>query len=589
MKKRVLALTLALAVGSAGLAGCGIGDFQKIYDALQQAKQKEAAGETTAGTETEVSKETTAPSEETKETETESETPVDPAAENGVPTIRYEVGWDGDWLNDPDLADTDYAYLSMAHVEYHTLTLVDDPDGTRGPSMYPNLQARLEDYNEYRKQETYAYGEELVEAARYELDDALATGDYDRLNVSELDLSERYYDLVDLYVVRSDAQTFSFYENVDTFTGGAHPWNKYYGYSIDPATGDFIELDDVITDNSELAIHISEAFYDQYPDAGDMVIVDNLTDTIQSELDDGSIQWMIDPYGVTFLFSPYELTAYAAGSQFVTLAYVKYSNILSADYFDLGEDLLPKQYGIRQDSYLMDKIYDAEGKFVRNNIYADMDPEYSIVDTLHITHGNHSFDYRAYDLYAYDYEPYTVWYDGEVYYYVELIGEFDGYGTTVIFKDTPTGLKLLETCEDTLCWMAPSDPTKIRMGRLLYALSTYVGYKDYHIGAGGILVTDDKYYRVETDPYYDFAIRTKQDMKVRHLADDNDETGEEITIIKGTALNIYRTDGEKTVDVIDKQGRIYRLFVEYDENAYWYESIGGQDIEDLFEGLYFAG
>jgi hypothetical protein len=78
-------------------------------------------------------------------------------------------------------------------------------------------------------------------------------------------------------------------------------------------------------------------------------------------------------------------------------------------------------------------------------------------------------------------------------------------------------------------------------------------------------------------------------MKVLLLADEQDETGTETTIVKGTALNIYRTDGDSTVDVIDKQGRIYRLFVEYDESAYWYESIGGQDIEDLFEGLYFAG
>ncbi len=588
MKKRVLALWLAFAVGSFGLTGCGLGDVQKIYDALKQAQQKEAGGETSAETTT-VSPEETTVVEETITAKTETEEPVDPAPETGLPTIHFEIGWGGDWLNDPDLAGTDYEYTSLARVEYHTLTLVDDPDGKRGSSMYPNLQARLEDYNEFRKQETFAYGDELVEAARYELDDALSTGDYDRLNISELELSERYYDLADVYVVRSDAKSFSFYENVDTFSGGAHSWNKYYGYSIDPATGDFIELDDVVTDNSELAIHISEAFFDQYPDAGDMVIVDNLTDTIQSELDDDTIQWMIDPYGITFLFSPYELTAYAAGSQFVTLPYIKYGDILSEDYFDLGDDLLPKQYGIRQDNYVMDKVYDAEGKFVRNTISADMDPEYNIVDSVYFTHGAHSMVYNVRDYYAYEYEFYTVWYNSEVYYYLELIGEFDGYGTTIIFKDTPNGIKYLEDCEDTLCYGVPSDPTKIRMGRLLYALSTYVGYRDYHIGAGGVLVTDDVYYRVETDPYYDFSIRTKQDLKVLRLADDNDETGEETTIVKGTALNIYRTDGDSTVDVIDKQGRIYRLFVEYDENAYWYESIGGQDIEDLFDGMYFAG
>jgi hypothetical protein len=58
------------------------------------------------------------------------------------------------------------------------------------------------------------------------------------------------------------------------------------------------------------------------------------------------------------------------------------------------------------------------------------------------------------------------------------------------------------------------------------------------------------------------------------------------TIKTGTECRIYRTDGEKTVDLVLTDGRIARVTV---DASNWPQTIGGEDISDLFDGVMFAG
>ncbi len=237
---------------------------------------------------------------------------------------------------------------------------------------------------------------------------------------------------------------------------------------------------------------------------------------------------------------------------------------------------------------LMNKVFRSDGSVIYAGTYAEYDPEYDQISKVTVIHDRSKMELQASDFWAYEYIPYMVCYNGEIYYYLEFLPEYEGLGTTVILKVTDSGIKRLETCTDTLNSNVPSDPDHIRMEHWFDLLSSYMGYKTYHIGAGGVPVSDEELY-IADHRYYEFTIRTRKEVTALKLDDPEDTEGEQATIMRGTELVIYRTDGEKIVDLKDKNGTIYRVSVEYAPDSVWAQSINGENIEDLFDGLEFGG
>ena len=72
-------------------------------------------------------------------------------------------------------------------------------------------------------------------------------------------------------------------------------------------------------------------------------------------------------------------------------------------------------------------------------------------------------------------------------------------------------------------------------------------------------------------------------------ADRVDEDGEfleSVRLTKGTILTPYRTDGETYVDLITDDGQIVRFELEADD---WPHLVNGMDVDEVFEGLLYAG
>ncbi len=122
------------------------------------------------------------------------------------------------------------------------------------------------------------------------------------------------------------------------FLGGAHPDYWFESVNLKPETGEYILLSDVITDKEELDRILKEKLNEKYPD-GDffdldeaLLAYDPQAEPFEQEM--GAYTFTLDPSGVTFFFGPYDLNAYAYGSQDIKLSYDELSEILKDGFYE---------------------------------------------------------------------------------------------------------------------------------------------------------------------------------------------------------------------------------------------------------------
>ena len=68
--------------------------------------------------------------------------------------------------------------------------------------------------------------------------------------------------------------------------------------------------------------------------------------------------------------------------------------------------------------------------------------------------------------------------------------------------------------------------------------------------------------------------------------DENGTEGEDVLISAGTTLALYRTDDSGWVDARTSDVDLVRMYVNADS---WPRLVDGKDIEELFDGVMFAG
>jgi len=111
------------------------------------------------------------------------------------------------------------------------------------------------------------------------------------------------------------------------YTGGAHPYNYQVGKTFNMKTGQELELTDVLAGSPSMGAVLEQ------------MIENTLIETFDADVDiewiiDGVDQmdlfyedwWTVDSTGITFHFPPYQVAAYAAGPQDVTLLWEDIQN-----------------------------------------------------------------------------------------------------------------------------------------------------------------------------------------------------------------------------------------------------------------------
>lgn len=539
------------------LSACGNND--KIASTEEDGKTDDTSVEVTA--------------EKENDSEKEEATDAENAAEeNIVVPLKLMI----ETKSHSDFTDDD-SYRALYSGSYDLIYLTDDCKET-----YGELSKSLEAFNEEKENDFLSdYKESLAEAKDY----------YDELEDKEYFYG--YSDEAHITLCRADDRFLSISRNFYSYMGGAHGIYGSGGYNYDVKTGKELQLNEVITDIPALQKHVIEKLKEEYSDVGleelDVSLEESVAEYLTGEKDQ-ACSWFITPRGVRITFGVYQLASYAAGEQTVLISY------------DECPELFYEGFQVQEGNYIED--YDSMGSFnidIGNNGSVDtIDVEgnyndYSDIESVTI---NVNGVKTSVDIYGFDLKLRFVHIGQNVYLYLEVTQEND-YRSTYAFKLSEGGATKIGEYYGYLTGIVPSAdydsdwnsywsvlltvPDDLYFGERMQILSTFDGIAKASINDNGELELPEEYY------YSDFysVLTAKQDVKASEI---NEETKEVITddsaIPSGTKLSIIGTDGKGIVDLKTESGTVYRIDIKADD---WPQTVNGVDIEELFDGIMFAG
>ena len=463
---------------------------------------------------------------------------------------------------------------------------------------YPELEKVLKKRNE-----------DLDKSLRDEMEESLGyAAEYNET----WDSTEGFWDNSYCYVQRADDDVFSYAVVADSFQGGAHGYVGTGGYNYDPKTGKEYKLSDIIKDEEELKKVLIKKLNENY--SADIEWFEDLEKTFSQYGDNSDYQfnWFIEPYGVTFVFNPYELAAYAYGAQEVTIS------------FDEDADLFTGKVGKAENGYAMRfPMYDVlsvdvDGDGKQDRIQVAPEYDYDSYDSY-----THTYNYEGLNVvlngksltdkegaagYSWDYILYLVCdKNGKYYIYVDTTGDND-WETLIVYSLSDGGVKKVDelsgngirvSVEDDEMegWGAALfDPSYFEMGQRCDTISSVYGTRFYHISDDGEPVPETDYITITSD----LTLKSSIELEAEYLGETEDitmnaaelkSTGTKETLPAGTEFKLWRSDCETYTDCLvggdNGTYKVYRLY--HEVNSEGFRTINGVELEDCFESLFFAG
>lgn len=384
-----------------------------------------------------------------------------------------------------------------------------------------------------------------------------------------------------LYVQRADANLVSFLEYGYIYSGGAHPNHYYLGYNYNPATGEELELTDVLNDTDALAEILYEKLSAKYPDG--MFWEDSLK-TVLEEYDVSYYQWTMDCQGITFWFSPYDIAAYAAGPLSAKIYFWEEAELFCEPYTETTENyaiMLPKL--LKLDFDLTDgdgttdyvEIFDQPDYYGTSNMFALAVNDEQYTDEIN---------------YAYEFEPYLIHTGGKnyIYYTSYSDGEYhtiSGLDINGKIKpisqrsDTQPDYQYVETAENEgmVYTEVINNPDHFSLSTNFQLLGTRGAVADYHIDENGFLQ--------KLDDNYTFTYG--MDLTSGVPLEMTDRTnGQTVELPAGTVFTPLITDGETWVELLTRDGKVYRVTVDVSD---WPYTVNGIPEDECFTDVMYAG
>ena len=593
MRKRNIAFGLGLLLMAISLPACAKAEKNPAASEGPTAVEATDAADATekeAGTEQNIGEDVSGNGDGT-----EAATSSQGSDEQSVQHIPITVETRGLSARKPD------SYATMAQCDYFTLVLDEET-----AKQYPALQRA---FVQKAKDDT-ARAQEMVDELSEE---------YQELsdNVSEFD--SVLNDSVKPHVMRSDSRIVSILCEGDNYLGGAHGYYWTYGLNYDPASGQELQLSDVVPKKEKLIELVRDKFEAQYTNGDYSNTLMNAGEylTTLGEEEYETTPWMMDSEGITLFFSPYVLGCYADGEQNISIYFDEAPEIFDAKYLDsCAEYVIP---------LLPARRYEANaggGKRMEVTVDFDYNDEYGGYTREYVIGNTHIRP----ESYSYSSDSYIVYAGGKHYLYTFASAENDYSMLEVVDVDTKTldesrtqnaGLYVPDytwdegETYDASCMSGPvfTDPADVALSRRLEVLGTTNGYRSYHVGDDGYPVANDEFYTITTS----FAIRAKKDLELDTVDENGKKTGTK-RVPAGTYLFDMRTDSESFVDLqtiddaaleisgesdwksfripdrstdhIDLTKPIYRVEV---DNSDWPFLVNGVEEDTLFEGIMYAG
>lgn len=556
MKRKLLAVTLISIILCFGGCGAKPGSGNISTESKQDSQKEEVTGSIEV---TEKEKESKVPEQTESDKDTQesdvTQTPVPPVEESETTNDYLKVTFDRNYDCAYDEAGN---WTSLMYGHYDGIQLWSEE--------YPELKKAVEAYNKERAGLVQDYLDELEEWAREEY-----------AEYGEESFRGPYVSEMEMFLRRADSQVLSVVESSYSYAGGAHGNSGFDSVNFDVQTGKEIPLEAVIKDKKKLLKVLEKELSEKYPDlaswSGSMEEALQFYDAPLDPEMKMEFTWTLDYDGVTFYFGHYEIAAYAAGLQQVTLSYYEYPELMEASYFINA----PKDYVIPLNDCWMLSDVDLTGDGTTD--YVSVERNYmdftDVSESYNVTVNGNTYTQEAY---CFDLETYLIKNNGKNYLYVMRTVEND-YQLVCVFEITENSVEYKGEFNGGLKFF--TNAGDFQVAKRFDMLSTYSAMADCFIGEDGMPVEKEGVYQID----FEQKITSTVEITAELLDEAGNLTGSTYAFPVGTAFGFWETDGATYVDMRADDGQRCRFYI----TPKWPQTINGMDADSSFEMLWYAG
>jgi hypothetical protein len=391
------------------------------------------------------------------------------------------------------------------------------------------------------------------------------------------------YDSKRYYVQRADNRIISMRFDRESNTGAAHPMRKVTGFNISTETGDLLSLSDVVTDAGQIKEMVKKELSEQYID-----YFFEEWEALFDEMKEEDLAWTLDYDGLTFYFSPYALSVYAAGVLTVDIDFADEPALFRRTYMTA-----PEQGSVSEVTFYSPmELTGTNG--VKDVLVVGQFREEGDDYHLKLEIEKNGKNILAYDVYAYEYKAYVVTVAEKNYLFVEATADND-YDVLYVFDlsqdritepleqmnagfatvPIPTNMTAYSFVEEIF-----NNPAEIRLSSRLDIFRTMSGTRCYTFDADAMtLVPQTDFYLLDETQT---PLVAKLPVEVTMLSDQTKET-----VPAGTEFTFLRSDGRTYAEFRLPDGRECRVTREDGFGCPY--TVNGVPEEDVFEGIIYSG
>ena len=431
----------------------------------------------------------------------------------------------------------------------------------RTEERYPELGRAFRELNEKKRKEFGEKYQEILEDAKERYQE-------------NPEYTGTFSDAESWYVQRADGHIVSLLGVHSGYIGGVHGYEGFSGMSYDPVSGKELKLSELVTDAGAFQEIVREGIYSSYSDVEEDLVERYFANTAMDEM-----TWTAGYEGITCYFDAYTLGPYASGYQTFLVPYEGNETLFAQAAADAAQD-----YGTEFPSDHSMKI---GGRKIC--VWENRDYQTDSINGVTIVLDGEKYDFDD-TVYGYAVSPAYLKTDGEEYLYIQYSSDND-YRLFDIYRlgETPERIgesylaraaSLMED-ESFTGYAAMSDPENLLFSTRTELLGTVDGQRLYRVGADGRPEEKEPYLHIMGER----ILTTKEELPCEEVDEEGNLIGS-LRIPARTKLTLLRTDDEAVVDLRMEDGRIARVQV----SAMQYpHSIDGRSIEEIFDGIVFAG
>lgn len=411
--------------------------------------------------------------------------------------------------------------------------------------------------------------------------------------------ASRYYVTTDIYVKRTADQYLSYIEWIEYRWEEYKPYKKI-GHNLDITTGEEIDLGDVLNiPEDELNTILADKLREDHPD--ELEDLENVEEALSkyhyglktTDFDDKLYDWFFSVDGVHFVFNAYDIVdKFSFGSSEIVMAYDE--GYVKDEYIYAPEG--GYSYA-KTDMFIMDEGYYSGGRVSSPLLmYAEDDNDEDLAQSLILVNGT---EMARFDDVCFDYDNVEGSYDiftpdGKEYIYVIIDGMAEEW-YLFCFDISDGGAKACgyesyyeeyfgyADDPDYYGSLCITDPDMLMLPSKTEIFGSMILYTYYYIGSDGLPRQDSDVYNVG---WVSNDIKTADKIDAYEVAEDGAVSTEATTLKKGTKVKPVHTDNKTYIDCRLDDGSMVRFLITVENRDSF---IDGKDIDDLFDGLVYAG